>query len=66
MTWRERAACKGKTHLFFVERGNNALEAKAICKTCPVKKPCLEAGHGQIGVWGGMVERQRRKLPRAS
>ena len=34
-----------------------------ICKRCPVKRECLEAGmHEKFGIWGGTSEKQRRRL----
>jgi WhiB family redox-sensing transcriptional regulator len=35
-----------------------------FCRLCPVRADCLQwaLDHGEEGVWGGMTERQRRKL----
>ncbi|MFE7181017.1 WhiB family transcriptional regulator [Streptomyces erythrochromogenes] len=41
--------------------------AKATCRGCPVRTPCLaEALDNKVefGVWGGMSERERRALLR--
>lgn len=41
--------------------------AKAICSRCDVRAECLEwalATREPYGVWGGMGERERRKLLR--
>lgn len=67
--WTAHAACKGRTDLFFPERGDPAAElvaqAKAICAGCPVRIPCLEAGHHEeFGVWGGLTVDERRRLRR--
>ena len=64
--WAEQAACKGKTHLFFVNRGDttNMNHAKAICKTCPVLEPCRNyvLYHPErFGIWAGMTEKERRQ-----
>lgn len=54
MTWRDDAACKGRTHLFYPERGLTAHAAKAICAGCPVQVECRAAGAREpFGVWGG-------------
>jgi len=59
--WQDRAACHGLTNLFFPERGHEANQAKAVCKTCSVVDECAEAGEAEyFGVWGGRSERQRR------
>lgn len=79
--WRADAACVGQTDLFFAQterRGrptsktttqtNSTLQAKAICKTCPVIDPCLAAGmteeHELYGVWGGLTPNERREMRR--
>lgn len=47
-----------------------AARAIAICTTCPVRPDCLEFSlrhaydAGAHGVWGGLVERERRTLRR--
>lgn len=66
--WREAAACKGMDpSLFFIERGDDARPAKAVCAECPVREPCLEEAMAQperLGVWGGLSERERRGMRR--
>jgi predicted Fe-S protein YdhL (DUF1289 family) len=49
---------------FFPGRGESAAPAKAVCRRCPVRSPCLEFAleHDVSGVWGGTSERQRRQL----
>jgi WhiB family transcriptional regulator, redox-sensing transcriptional regulator len=45
-----------------------AAHAIALCQACPVRAECLELslrlwhGAGHHGVWGGMVEAERRTL----
>jgi WhiB family redox-sensing transcriptional regulator len=37
--------------------------AKAVCKSCPVRRECLQfalATRQSDGIWGGMSERERR------
>ena len=51
--------------LFFPEKGGSVREAKAVCARCPVRAQCLEhaLAHGErFGVWGGLSERERRRL----
>jgi len=40
--------------------------AKAVCAGCPLKDPCLEYAlrNGEIGIWGGTTESDRRRLRR--
>jgi WhiB family redox-sensing transcriptional regulator len=64
--WADHAACKGvDPDLFFPERGEDARHAKAICARCPVRTFCLEEALVNVekhGVWGGLSERERRKI----
>lgn len=66
--WFDQAACKGcDPQLFHPERGANVAvrEAKKVCHGCPVQQECLEWAleHDErLGVWGGMSERQRRRI----
>lgn len=69
MTWQDSANCLGvSAELFFPERGASTTEAKAVCKGCVVREACLEFAirHGEkFGVWGGLSERERRRIRRA-
>ena len=41
--------------------------AKLICRGCPVSATCLNwalAGGQGAGIWGGLTEDERRRLPR--
>ena len=66
--WYERAACLDKNaDCFFPEKGGSTREAKRICSRCEVKADCLEFALGKderFGIWGGLSERERRKLKR--
>lgn len=68
--WWDRAACLGAPdEAFFPERGGSTYEAKKLCKICPVKGECLEyalEGNEAWGVWGGLSEKERRKLKRST
>ncbi|MEI8126424.1 MAG: WhiB family transcriptional regulator [Actinomycetota bacterium] len=67
--WQARANCMGvDPDLFFPERGASTREAKEVCKGCVVRDDCLEFAldNGEkFGIWGGMSERERRRLRRA-
>ena len=69
-TWRKRAACRGiDVEIFYPgsEDEADAAEAKAVCADCPVRQTCLEhtlAHREREGVWGGMTERERRRIVR--
>ena len=64
--WVVDAACKGMpTNLFYPERGEPTKPALEVCKPCPVKAECLQYSidnSERWGVWGGMTERQRRRI----
>lgn len=66
--WLQHAACKGlSTDIFFPGRADPDAQAKKICRTCPVRAECLTYAmtHGEMfGIWGGLAERERRKLRR--
>lgn len=64
--WVKDAACKGvDTGLFYPERGEPTRHALEVCKPCTVKAECLQYAidnSERWGVWGGMTERQRRRI----
>jgi WhiB family redox-sensing transcriptional regulator len=66
--WQENARCAGvDPDLFFPKEYERSDEAKAICHECPVRQECLEyaLAHGEkFGVWGGLTERERRRVRR--
>jgi WhiB family redox-sensing transcriptional regulator len=66
--WQENANCLGvDPDLFFPERGASTREAKAVCRGCEVRMDCLEyaLAHGEkFGIWGGLSERERRRVRR--
>jgi WhiB family redox-sensing transcriptional regulator len=66
--WQERANCLGvDPDLFFPERGASTREAKSVCRGCEVRDECLEyaLAHGEkFGIWGGLSERERRRVRR--
>jgi len=68
LSWQERALCaQTDPEAFFPEKGGSTREAKKVCQTCSVKAECLEYALAQderFGIWGGLSERERRKLRR--
>ena len=68
-TWHSRANCMGvDPDLFFPERGSSTREAKEVCRGCVVRDDCLEfaiANGEKFGIWGGISERERRRVRRA-
>ena len=63
--WRDDAACKDSDLNFFPDRGGNTSDLKMLCFACPVRLDCLEYAlttFQRHGIWGGLSERQRRKI----
>jgi WhiB family redox-sensing transcriptional regulator len=53
---------------WFPNKGESPREAKKICATCPVSAECLQYAldnDERFGIWGGVTERDRRKLKKA-
>ena len=67
-SWQQFANCLGvDPDLFFPERGASTREAKEVCRGCVVRTDCLEYALGnseKFGIWGGMSERERRRIRR--
>ena len=68
--WQDRALCaQTDPDAFFPEKGGSTREAKRVCRSCEVRAECLDyaLGNGErFGIWGGMSERERRRLTRAA
>jgi WhiB family redox-sensing transcriptional regulator len=71
--WRVQAQCLGSDPALFFPPGGTgeplaqAETAKRVCKTCPVRPPCLQFAletNQDTGVWGGTTEEERRSLRR--
>jgi WhiB family redox-sensing transcriptional regulator len=71
--WEDRSRCKGVEGLdFFPEPGVNAVEVKAFCRGCPVRRECAEyaiwggltgeVGSFDYGIWGGLSAKQRQHV----
>ena len=69
-SWRQEALCaETDPEAFFPEKGGSTREAKRICSGCEVRAECLEyalANDARFGIWGGLSERERRRLRRAA
>ena len=67
-SWRQRAACRGvDPDIFYPVSDDDSGEAKALCASCSVRQACLEyslAAREREGVWGGLTERERRRIVR--
>jgi WhiB family transcriptional regulator, redox-sensing transcriptional regulator len=68
MSWQEKALCaQTDPEAFFPEKGGSTREAKRVCQSCDVRAECLEyaiANDERFGIWGGLSERERRRLKR--
>jgi WhiB family redox-sensing transcriptional regulator len=66
--WQELALCaQTDPEAFFPEKGGSTREAKRVCQSCEVRQECLEYALGndeRFGIWGGLSERERRRLKR--
>lgn len=65
--WKKRAACLGSGVSFFPDPAETSemYRAKKICRACPVRSQCLDYALSlpdQIGIWGGLSARERRRL----
>jgi WhiB family redox-sensing transcriptional regulator len=70
LSWQDNALCaQTDPEAFFPEKGGSTREAKKVCLSCDVKAECLEyalANDERFGIWGGLSERERRRIKRAS
>ncbi len=68
LAWQRDALCaQTDPEAFFPEKGGSTREAKAVCASCEVRAQCLEyalANDERFGIWGGLSERERRRLRR--
>ena len=68
--WSVFAACQNaKDVSFFPQNKAEERAAAAICSFCPVREECLDhalSTNERLGMWGGISEKQRRALARAS
>ena len=66
LAWLGLALCaQTDPEAFFPEKGGSTREAKKVCLSCEVRVECLEFALAQderFGIWGGLSERERRRL----
>jgi WhiB family redox-sensing transcriptional regulator len=67
--WMAEGTCaQTDPEAFFPVKGGSTREAKKVCADCPVREACLEYAlerDERYGIWGGMSERDRRKLKKS-
>lgn len=68
LAWQADAICaQTDPEAFFPEKGGSTREAKRVCLSCDVRSECLDyalAHDERFGIWGGLSERERRRLKR--
>jgi WhiB family redox-sensing transcriptional regulator len=66
LAWQSDSLCaQTDPEAFFPEKGGSTRDAKKICASCEVRNMCLEyalENDERFGIWGGLSERERRKL----
>jgi len=66
LAWQDEALCaQTDPEAFFPEKGGSTRLAKQVCLNCDVRAECLRFAldHDErFGIWGGMSERERRRL----
>ena len=65
LDWKQRGNCVKSNVDFYPDGTAGVNRAKKVCQDCPVKKKCLDyalKSTHQFGVWGGMSERERKRL----
>lgn len=70
--WDDAICAQTDPEAFFPEKGESTRAAKMVCRGCPLRAEqlggngrCLEvalANGERFGVWGGLSERDRRKI----
>jgi len=66
LAWQSDSLCaQTDPEAFFPEKGGSTRDAKKICASCEVRVRCLDyalENDERFGIWGGLSERERRKL----
>ncbi|MFK0074156.1 WhiB family transcriptional regulator [Arthrobacter woluwensis] len=66
LSWQAESLCaQTDPEAFFPEKGGSTRDAKKVCAACTVRQQCLEyalANDERFGIWGGLSERERRRL----
>ncbi|SDH82164.1 WhiB family transcriptional regulator [Agrococcus jejuensis] len=70
LAWQVDALCaQTDPEAFFPEKGGSTRDAKRICEGCDVRAQCLDyalQNDERFGIWGGLSERERRRLRRSA
>ena len=70
LAWQRDALCsQTDPEAFFPEKGGSTRDAKRVCVSCDVRDICLQYAldnDERFGIWGGLSERERRKLKKRS
>lgn len=68
LAWQDRGLCQQTDpEAFFPDKGGSTRASKKVCRRCDVRAECLQWAldkDERYGVWGGMSERERRRLKR--
>jgi WhiB family redox-sensing transcriptional regulator len=68
LAWQADSLCaQTDPEAFFPEKGGSTRDAKKICASCDVRAQCLDyalQNDERFGIWGGLSERERRKIRR--
>jgi len=66
--WSQIGSCRGMSvDIFFATMADEIEAAKAICRRCPVRLPCLDEAvrnPSVRGVWGGASDNDRLSMRR--
>ena len=66
LAWQAEALCaQTDPEAFFPEKGGSTRDAKKVCGSCAVRAQCLGyalENDERFGIWGGLSERERRRL----
>lgn len=66
LAWQSESLCaQTDPEAFFPEKGGSTRDAKKVCVQCTVRQECLDyalKNDERFGIWGGMSERERRRL----
>jgi len=64
--WADQALCaQTDPEIFHPDKGGSTREAKKVCAQCFVQAECLTwalTTNERFGIWGGLSERERRKV----
>lgn len=67
LAWQADALCASSPVDLWNSDDNQHAEGRRVCLRCPAMVPCREyaiATPGCLGMWGGMSERERRRIRR--